>query len=121
MTRARDHLALAVTGANQAWLEELTGNDGSPLLVLEGENLRIGAHRFPIRLAPEPNEPPATAAAPPEYARPSVACVAHPRLRLSPLSATNAGRLAVGDTQKPRTTMAPVGTPSLPAPGAAPP
>jgi ATP-dependent helicase/nuclease subunit A len=34
MTRARDHLALAVTGQTQAWLDELRTDVDAPLVVL---------------------------------------------------------------------------------------
>lgn len=96
LTRARDHLALAVTSDKQPWLCELTGDDDAPLIAAQaGVPLRVAGTAMPTRDQPTPATIAETPPAPPtEYARVPVAPADHLPLRVRP-SATRFDGLTV--------------------------
>ena len=85
LTRARDHLALATTGGALAWLDELQGDDGFPLVASSGASLSVGGQPFGARPSPnalDPEQVEAEVAT--EYARPAAVRGSHPPLRVRP-------------------------------------
>lgn len=87
MTRARDHLALALTGGAQALLDELQDDAGNPLVRPADTSCAIGATTFPTRAAPAPlgdDEPSAPAV---EFGRLPIAAATHAPLRRRPSDA----------------------------------
>ncbi|WP_298398324.1 exodeoxyribonuclease V subunit beta [Sphingobium sp.] len=90
LTRARDHLALATTGAAQAWLDELMRDDGTPLVAHAGGTLSVDGETVPNRSQPDAADSADSGATPAiEFTRPSVDPVAHPVLRLRPSDSSN--------------------------------
>lgn len=53
LTRARDHLGLVTAGPRQNWLDELQDDQGTPLISLEEEALRVGGEMFAKRSCPD--------------------------------------------------------------------
>jgi ATP-dependent helicase/nuclease subunit A len=122
MTRARDHLALAVTGPTQAWLGELLTDGGTPLVVIREREVRIGDEIFATRPGPEPIKLPDSDAIrepPVEYARPAFAAAAHLPLRLRPSDAVMDGPIGIAETVRLGNRIVLVGHPDLQALGEA--
>jgi ATP-dependent exoDNAse (exonuclease V) beta subunit len=96
MTRARDHLALALAGATE-WLDELRTDEGAPVVSIESDPLAVGDQQFglrppPPRLDPQEREPE------PEFVRPVAAPRLHPPLRLRPSGHAFEGEVRVVET-----------------------
>lgn len=115
MTRARDHLGLATTGGALAWLEELTSDDGAPLIAMTGADLKVGTANFPLRAEPE-----GLALADPGDARGQLywripaAAQAHPPLRIRPSDQHLAeGEITIAATQTLGARFALAGDPDL--------
>jgi ATP-dependent helicase/nuclease subunit A len=53
LTRARDHLALTATGSPQEWMDELTDDDGAPVITIATDELSAGTQKFALRSEPE--------------------------------------------------------------------
>lgn len=88
LTRAKDHLALATTGGELAWLGELRDDAGTALVVDRGDVVGIGERSCPARPAPDVlTIDGAIEASAPEYTKPAVVPVAHPALRIRPSEA----------------------------------
>jgi ATP-dependent helicase/nuclease subunit A len=100
LTRARDHLALATTGPGQAWLDELKGDDGTPLIALGALPIRVGSVDVPARAQPDPAalaDQPAEPAK--EFARPASIRVEHLALRLRPSdTSVDDGAIGIAET-----------------------
>jgi ATP-dependent exoDNAse (exonuclease V) beta subunit len=107
MTRARDHMALALTG-EPLWLNELTDDEGRPLVSVTGGDMIVGEERFSVRAQPasgaamEPHEGPS-------WMRIDYPRTAHPALMLRPSDAALVDDVQIVET-------VPLG-PRLPLPG----
>jgi ATP-dependent helicase/nuclease subunit A len=116
MTRARDHLALAVTGQTQAWLDELRTDSDEPLVVLGEFEVRIGEKKFATRPGPEPIGLPKGESIEKhvvEYTRPVFAAATHPPLRLRPSEAVVDGTVEIAETARLGDRIVLVGDPDL--------
>jgi ATP-dependent exoDNAse (exonuclease V) beta subunit len=117
MTRARDHLALAVSG-NPEWLNELQSEDGRPILTLSAESIKAGSLEFAIRPSPAPAEQQLRDAEPEFTSRPTKGR-AHPPLRLRPSTSTFGGSVQVVETVRLGDRIVLIGDPDLRAIGEA--
>jgi ATP-dependent helicase/nuclease subunit A len=117
MTRARDHMALAVTGGAD-WLNELRSDNGTPLMGITASPLTIGASVFALRPLPERVDGGESAPELEYMGRPTARCI-HPSLRLRPSSQPFQGDLRIVETISlgPRITL--VGDPDIQAVGEA--
>ncbi|HEU0160918.1 MAG TPA: UvrD-helicase domain-containing protein [Rhizomicrobium sp.] len=117
MTRARDHMALAVTGGSD-WLNELRSDDGVPLVGITATQLKIGASTFALR--PVPDRVDSEGSSPEqEYMGPTTVRCEHPSLRLRPSGETFQGDLRIVETVPLGSRITLVGDPDLQAVGEA--
>lgn len=117
MTRPRDHLVFALTGQPPEWLDELTGDDGAPLVAASSGVVIVGGRRFEVRTpSPACDSTPSTAR---EFVRPLFERTAHPPLRLRPSATAADGIVAVVETVSVGPRIALVGDPDLQALGEA--
>ena len=115
MTRARDHLGLATTGGALAWLDELVGDDGAPLIAMTGPEVQVGTASCPRRAEPEAlalTDP--GAASGQLYLRAPAASQTHPPLRVRPSDQHSAeGKITIAATQTLGARFALAGDPDL--------
>lgn len=115
MTRARDHLALAIASGTD-WLDELRTDDDRPLISIEDDLLTVGDVRFVPR--PGPNRFDTEGAEPEiEFVRPTAERRQHPPLRLRPSSHAFQGDLGVVETVRLGSRITLVGDPDFQAVG----
>lgn len=117
MTRARDHMALVISGGTD-WLDELRGEGDRPLISIDSDQLLIGDARFDLRAGPARLDA-RGATTEPEFARAAVPRCVHLPLRLRPSGHRFSGDVRVVETVRlgPRVTLA--GDPDLQALGEA--
>lgn len=121
MTRARDYLALATTGGALPWLDELSDDAGSPLVVDAKATVMVGGAAFaarPCAAAIEPIEGGSEATI--EYGALLSEPTMHPPLRLRPSDAAlQDANVVVADTDGLGVRIPLVGDPDLPLLGEA--
>lgn len=117
MTRARDHIALAITGGTD-WLDELRTDEDRPLISIGGNTLAVGDVRFALRPASDRFDP-ERAEPEPEFARPRGVLREHPPLRLRPSGHAFQGNVRVVETVRLGSRITLVGDPDLQAIGEA--
>jgi ATP-dependent helicase/nuclease subunit A len=96
MTRARDHMALAIA-AGTDWLDELRTDDGRPLISIEDNQLAVGNARFALRPGPVRFDP-AVVESESEFVRPATVRREHLPLRLRPSGHAFQGDVRVVET-----------------------
>ena len=117
MTRARDHMALAIT-AGTDWLDELRTDDDRPLISIEGDQLALGDARFALRAGPDRFDPEVVESKP-EFVRPAAVRREHPPLRIRPSGHAFDGDVRVVETIRLGSRIILVGDPDLQAIGEA--
>jgi ATP-dependent exoDNAse (exonuclease V) beta subunit len=117
LTRARDHLALAIAGGTD-WLDELRTDDDRPAITFGDDGLAIAHCQFALRQAPAKFDP-EEAEPEPEFVRPVTPRRVHPPLRLRPSGHAFEGDVRIVERVPlgPRITL--VGNPDLQALGEA--
>jgi len=117
MTRARDHLALALAGGTE-WLDELRTDEGAPVVSIGSDPLAVGGRQFALR-APPPRQDPQEREPEPEFVRPVTAPRVHPPLRIRPSGHAFSGEVRVVETVSLGSRIPLIGDPDLQAIGEA--
>lgn len=117
MTRARDHMALAIAGGTD-WLDELRTHEDGPVILIGSDSLAVGGERFALRPPPDRFDPDAAEPGP-EFVRPVTARSAHPPLRLRPSGHAFEGDVHIAETVRIGSRITLVGDPDLQALGEA--
>lgn len=117
MTRARDHLALAIAGGTD-WLDELQDDGGAALLTVASDRVTVAGRDFPLRPPPARVDE-AQGERQQEFVRPAAVPRAHPPLRIRPSGEAYTGEVRIAETVRLGSRIALIGDPDLQAVGEA--
>ena len=117
MTRARDHLCLALA-AGTDWLDELRTAQDAPLVTLSPDACAVGGASIPLSAQPDPLfEPPRTISL--DYAPPHQESVVHLPFHVRPSAAFAIGAVRIGHQHRLGDRLALIGNPDITALGEA--